>query len=166
MCRMTGSRVYCFRIWQGRTSGVRWSYCYACWLCSWYSDWKWGMLYTIVLCPAEWINLPRLLLIFSQSDYLIWNFAIISQIFTGEQCRSRSVGFFRSQLIWIYTVCKGRVYPGSAGHGLTRWIYIPAHILKTFESSSNENYFSVYVKSKGPGQLRMRAVWSVPSFSA
>ena len=36
----------------------------------------------------------------------------------GKQCRSRSVGFFRSQLIWIYTVCKGRVYPGSAGHGL------------------------------------------------
>ena len=26
---------------------------------------------------------------------------------------------FRSQLIWIYTVCKGRVYPGSAGQGLT-----------------------------------------------
>ena len=26
--------------------------------------------------------------------------------------------FFRSQLIWIYTVCKGRVYPGSAGQGL------------------------------------------------
>ena len=24
----------------------------------------------------------------------------------------------RSQLIWIYTVCKGRVYPGSAGQGL------------------------------------------------
>ena len=24
----------------------------------------------------------------------------------------------RSQLIWIYTVCKGRVYPGSAGLGL------------------------------------------------
>ena len=32
--------------------------------------------------------------------------------------RSRSVGFFRSQLIWIYTVCKGRVYPGSTGTGL------------------------------------------------
>ena len=28
------------------------------------------------------------------------------------------VGFFRSQLIWIYTVCKCRVYPGSAGLGL------------------------------------------------
>ena len=34
------------------------------------------------------------------------------------QCRSRSVGFFRSQLIWIYTVCKDRVYPSSAGQGL------------------------------------------------
>ena len=25
---------------------------------------------------------------------------------------------FRSQQIWINTVCKGRVYPGSAGQGL------------------------------------------------
>ena len=25
---------------------------------------------------------------------------------------------FRSELIWIYTVCKDRVYPGSAGQGL------------------------------------------------
>ena len=37
------------------------------------------------------------------------------------QCRSRSVGFFRSQLIWIYTVCKGRIYQGSAGQGL-KWL--------------------------------------------
>ena len=36
----------------------------------------------------------------------------------SKQCRSRSVGFFRSQLIWIYTVCKDRVYQGSAGQGL------------------------------------------------
>ena len=35
-----------------------------------------------------------------------------------KQCRSRSVGFFRSQLIWIYTVCKGRVHTGSAGQGI------------------------------------------------
>ena len=27
---------------------------------------------------------------------------------------------FRSQLIWIYTVYKGRIYPGSAGQGLNR----------------------------------------------
>ena len=31
---------------------------------------------------------------------------------------------WRSQLIWIYTVCKGRVYPGSAGQELTQvWLY-------------------------------------------
>ena len=40
-------------------------------------------------------------------------------ILNDKQCRSRSVGFFRRQLIWIYTVCKGRIYPGSAGLGLT-----------------------------------------------
>ena len=41
-----------------------------------------------------------------------------NHILNDKQCRSRSVGFFRSQLIWISTVCKGRVYPGSAGQGL------------------------------------------------
>ena len=51
---------------------------------------------------------------------LIWSrFLIQIQILNGKQCRSRTVGFFRSQLIWIYTVCKGRIYPGSAGQGLT-----------------------------------------------
>ena len=45
-------------------------------------------------------------------------------ILYGKQCRSRSVGLWRSQLIWIYTVCKGRVYPGSAGQerGQNDWI--------------------------------------------
>ena len=33
----------------------------------------------------------------------------------GKQCRSRSVGFFRSILGCF---CKGRVYPGSTGQGL------------------------------------------------
>ena len=41
-------------------------------------------------------------------------------ILNDKQCRSRSVGFSRSQLIWIYTVCKDRTYLGSAGLGL-RW---------------------------------------------
>ena len=36
---------------------------------------------------------------------------------------------FRSQLIWIYTVCKGRVYPGSAGQGLKLlWTYQIFHL--------------------------------------
>ena len=33
-----------------------------------------------------------------------------------------TVGFFRSQLIWIYTVFKGRVYPCSAGQGLKLYL--------------------------------------------
>ena len=39
-------------------------------------------------------------------------------ILNAKQCGSISVGFSRSQLIWIYTVCKRNVYPGSAGQGL------------------------------------------------
>ena len=39
-------------------------------------------------------------------------------LLNDKQCRSRSVGFWRSQLIWIYTVCKRRVYLGSVGQGL------------------------------------------------
>ena len=63
--------------------------------------------------------MPRPLLSFSQSDYLIQ--VVDTQIHTLnlKQCRSRSVGFHRSQLVWIYTVYKDRVYPGSAGLGLT-----------------------------------------------
>ena len=57
------------------------------------------------------MKIPRPLLIFSQSDYLIRIVAINSN--NGKQCRSRSVGFFRIRLIWIYNVCKDRVYPGS-----------------------------------------------------
>ena len=64
------------------------------------------------------IQRPRSLLIFGQSDYLI-QFVDINSILNGKQCRSRSVGFFRIQLIWIYTVCKGRIYPSTAaGQGL------------------------------------------------
>ena len=62
---------------------------------------------------------PYPLLIFNQSDYLIQVSFTQIHILNDKQCKFRSVGFFRSQLIWIYTVCKGRVYPGSAGQGLS-----------------------------------------------
>ena len=53
------------------------------------------------------------------ANRITWSGLLIQiHILNGKQCRSRSVGFFRSQLIWIYTVCKGRIYPGSAGQGL------------------------------------------------
>ena len=65
---------------------------------------------------------------------------LLIQILDGKQCRSRSVGFFRSQLIWIYTVCKGRIYPVSVGQGLkfrwghftTRWYVITLCMLSNF----------------------------------
>ena len=40
----------------------------------------------------------------------ITSYKIFVQIhkLNGKQCRSWSDGFFRSHLIWIYTVCKGR----------------------------------------------------------
>ena len=53
------------------------------------------------------------------ANQITWSRLLIQiHILNGKQCRSRSVGFFRSQLIWIYTVCKGRAYPDSAGLGL------------------------------------------------
>ena len=45
----------------------------------------------------------------------------------GKQCRFRSVGFFRSQLIWIYTICKSKAYPGSAGQGLIQYHFTHLH---------------------------------------
>ena len=55
----------------------------------------------------------------NSANQITWSRLLIQiHILSGKQCRSRSVGFFRSQLIWIYTVFKGRAYPGSAGPGL------------------------------------------------
>ena len=54
---------------------------------------------------------------FSANQFSSSRLLIQIQILNGKQCRARSVGFFRNQLIWIYTVSKGRVYPGSAGQG-------------------------------------------------
>ena len=72
-------------------------------------------------------------LLFS-ANQIIWSRLLIQiQILNGKQCRFRSVCFFRSQLIWTYTVCKGRTYPGSAGQGLSyqkiflgnqKWVWI------------------------------------------
>ena len=68
------------------------------------------------------------------ANQITWSrFLIEIHIFNDKQCRSRSDGFFRSQLIWIYIVCKGRTYPGSAGLGL-----------KLFESG----FWSPYLKQE------------------
>ena len=62
--------------------------------------------------------MPRPLTFYSQSDYLI-RIVDINSHTKWQTVQIRSVGFFRSQLIWIYTVCKSRVYLGSAGQGLS-----------------------------------------------
>ena len=60
------------------------------------------------------------------ANQISWSRLLIQiHILTDKQCRSWSVGFVRSQLIWIYTVCKGRAYLGSAGLGLMWKVHIP-----------------------------------------
>ena len=61
--------------------------------------------------------MPCPFLIVSQSDSLIQIVDIHSHS-KWQKCISRSVSFFRSRMIWIYTVCKRWVYLGSAGQGL------------------------------------------------
>ena len=73
--------------------------------------------------------------------------------------------FFRSQLIWISTVCNGRVYPGSAGQGLIKMLLlwrgkididyirdspngIPEHgFMEKLETHSLEDYFLCVILS-------------------
>ena len=61
--------------------------------------------------------MPRPFQIFSQSDYLIQIVDINSHT-EWQTVQIQISWLLRSQLIWIYTVCKGQVYPGSAGQGL------------------------------------------------
>ena len=64
--------------------------------------------------------MPGQLLFFSQSEYLIkvdtnahvWWQTVCSSFNSAD---SDQLAFFKSQLIWMYTVCKGRACPGSAG---------------------------------------------------
>ena len=77
--------------------------------------------------------MPRPPLIFSQSDYSIW-IVTINHILNGKQCRSRSVGFFRSQLIWIYTVCKTGYIRVQQDKGFNLWVYVKGLILDLFWS--------------------------------
>ena len=86
----------------------------------------------------------------SSANQFSWSRLLIQiQIMNGKQCKSRSVGFFRSKLIWIYTVCKHRAYPGSAGQGLklTKWYEADA-LQKTFTQSTNHQDIK-YLKKIG-----------------
>ena len=61
--------------------------------------------------------MPHPLFIFSQSDYLI-KIADINSQTEWLTVQIQISWLLRSQLIWIHTVCKCMIYPGSAGQGL------------------------------------------------
>ena len=78
-------------------------------------------------------------LLFSANQITRSRLLIQIYILNNKQCRSRSVGFFRRQLIWIFTVCKGRAYPGSAGPGLIICKFM--HDIQLFMSTHTTHYF-------------------------
>ena len=62
--------------------------------------------------------------------------------------------FFRSQLICIYTICKGTVYPGSAGQGLNSWKHDVRHInlhlvSGQIQQMTNWGHFSYFTQKIG-----------------
>ena len=58
--------------------------------------------------------MPHPFQIFSQSDYLIK----IADINSHTEWQTVQIQINWLLKIWIYTVCKGRIYLGSAGQGL------------------------------------------------
>ena len=96
------------------------------------------------------------------ANQITWSRLLI-QILNGKQCRSRSVGFFRSQMIWIYTVCKGRVYLGSAGQGLTLSMLgknFSSNIFKYFFLFSQKTGLKFYANCL----LKRQSAWNVNAY--
>ena len=60
--------------------------------------------------------MPHPLLIFNQSNCMIQ--VVDTNSYTEWQTMQIQISWLLHQLIWIYTVCKGKVYQGSAGLGL------------------------------------------------
>ena len=100
--------------------------------------------------------------IFSQSDSLILIVDINSHAkWQMVQIQiSWLLRLLRSQLIWIYTVCKGSIYPGSAGQGLIKFflaiscIYYIFYLLP-YRFGGGEFppmiFFKVFLHSEGKG---------------
>ena len=70
------------------------------------------------------------------TNQITWSRLLIQiHILNDKQSRSRSICFWQSQLIWIYTFCKSRTYQSSAGPGL-KWYHIT---IMRWSSSDNLN---------------------------
>ena len=64
--------------------------------------------WSLLGCASDWATEAQILLVKrGDLDYMVLNPCPAEPGYTlfCKQCRSRSVGFFRSQLIWICTVC-------------------------------------------------------------
>ena len=86
---------------------------------------------------------------FNQSDYLIQVFDTNSQT-QWQTVQIQITGFFRSQLIWIYTDYKDRVCPGSAGLGLNKtkvaiFVYLMSYLL--LKDHLRTSYVIFFVKT-------------------
>ena len=80
--------------------------------------------------------MSRPLQIFNQSDYLIQIDDIDSHT-EWQTVQIQISWLLRSQLIWIYTVCKDRVYLSSAGQGLISNLSLLKFRKKVFRVSSH-----------------------------
>ena len=87
----------------------------------------WKYVNALNLSHAKYFKMSRPLLIFSQSVCLIQ--VVDANLDTKWQ--TAQIQIFRSQLIWIYIVCKDRVYPVSAGLGLGKsyWWHSSADVV-------------------------------------
>ena len=91
------------------------------------------------------------------SDYLIQIVDINSH--TKWQTVQMEISWLlRSQLIWIYTVCKDRAYPGSARQGLKYCLYKfefrifkswPLSLSELMQQTTNSQYFSYFSQKIG-----------------
>ena len=87
------------------------------------------------------LRCPALFQIFSQSDYLV-QIVDINSHSEWQTVQIQISWLLRSQLIWIYTVCKGSVYPGSAGLELSP----PVVFLLTVPRRVPQLYSSLFVR--------------------
>ena len=77
--------------------------------------WRWSrkMLTRVMLNKLRFLTLFYL-----SANQITWSRLLIQiHMLNDKQCRSRSLGFWRSQLIWICTVSKSGAYQGPAGWG-------------------------------------------------
>ena len=85
----------------------------------------------------------------SSANQITWSRLLIQiHILNDKQCRSRSINFFRSKLIWIYTVCKSRTYPGSAGQGLKQSVFVLCFFLLLNSTCDNSYVGLMTIKHK------------------